>query len=57
MQVTTKTSVDFPKLGWGINAGEVRELPDNEEARKQILSNPDISEVKPKKEKQARSED
>jgi len=31
MQVTAKFSVDFPELHFGINAGEVRDLPENKE--------------------------
>jgi hypothetical protein len=50
MQVTSKISVVFPKLGWGINAGDTRELPEDKDARAIILAHPDIEEVKPKKE-------
>jgi hypothetical protein len=49
MQVTAKTSVDFPKLGWGINAGDVRELPEDKDAQAVILAEPTISEVQSKK--------
>lgn len=37
--VTADRSVDFPSLDWGINAGEQRELPVEEEAQKIILAN------------------
>ncbi len=57
MQVTTKVSVDFPKLGWGINAGEVRDLPEDTDTQAQILAHPDISEVKPRKERQHKAEE
>jgi hypothetical protein len=50
MQVTATFSVDFPELNWGINAGEVRELPEDKDAQALILAHPDIKEVKPKKE-------
>lgn len=50
MQVTSRTSVDFPKLKWGINAGEIRDLPDDKDAQAAILVTPGITEVKPKKE-------
>jgi hypothetical protein len=50
MQVTAKFSVDFPELNWGINAGEMRELPEDKEAASVILAHPDIVEVKLKKE-------
>ncbi len=54
MIVTSKVSVDFPKFQWGINAGQERELPEDAEAQKQILAHPDIVEVKPRKNNQAR---
>lgn len=45
MLVTAKISVDFPDLGWGINAGEERELPEDKEAQARILAHPDIEQV------------
>lgn len=45
-KVTSSKDVDFPSLGWGIKAGEVRELPESEEARAAILANHFIEEVK-----------
>lgn len=41
--VTSTRTVDFPAHGWGINAGESRELPDDEHAQKEILSKHYIS--------------
>jgi hypothetical protein len=46
MKVTSKKSISFPKLGWGITAGEIRELPEDKEAQERILAEPDIKEVK-----------
>lgn len=51
MKVTSTSNVDFPKLGFAINAGEVRDPPEDADAQAQILAHPDIIEVKPKKEK------
>lgn len=44
-KVTSNVSVDFPKLGWGINAGDVRELPKDADAAAYILATPGITEV------------
>ena len=44
-QVTSKKSISFPKLGWAISAGEIKELPDGKEAQERILSEPDIEVV------------
>lgn len=46
LKVTSDTSIDFPSLGWGITAGEIRELPEDEEARKTILANTHIKNLK-----------
>jgi hypothetical protein len=46
MKVTSKKSISFPKHNWGITAGEVRELPEDKDAQKRILAEPDIEEVK-----------
>lgn len=43
--VTSTQTIDFPSFGWGIHAGEERELPENADARKEILSNPHISVI------------
>jgi hypothetical protein len=48
-KVTSTVSVSFPKLGWGITAGEVRELPEGEEAQARILAEPGITLVDEKK--------
>jgi hypothetical protein len=45
MKVTSTKSISFPKLGWGITAGEERELPEDKEAQERILSEPDITPV------------
>jgi hypothetical protein len=46
MKVTSSKSISFPKLKWGITAGEVKELPDDKEAQKRILMEPEITKVK-----------
>jgi len=46
MQVTSHKSISFPKLGWGISAGETRDLPEGKEAQQRILAEPEISEVR-----------
>lgn len=51
MKVISSKSISFPKLKWGINAGDVRELPEGKEAQKRILAEPEISEIKGTKEK------
>jgi len=45
MQVTSKKSIRFGKLNWGISAGQIRDLPEDKEAQKRILSEPDITPV------------
>lgn len=45
MKVTSTKSISFPKLNWGITAGEERELPEDKEAQERILSEPEISPV------------
>jgi hypothetical protein len=47
--VTSRKSVDFPKLNWGITAGETRELPEDKKAQAVILAHPAISKSKEKK--------
>jgi hypothetical protein len=37
--VTSTKTIDFPALGWGIHAGETRELPEDQVAQTTILSN------------------
>jgi hypothetical protein len=46
MQVTSSTSISFPKLGWGISAGETKELPRDKAAQDRILAEHGISVVK-----------
>ena len=50
MKVTSSKSISFPKLKWGISAGDVRELPEAKAAQTRILAEPEISEVKGTKE-------
>lgn len=45
MKVTSTKSISFPGLNWGITAGDVRELPDDQEASARIMQEPEISEV------------
>lgn len=51
-KVISKKSISFPKLGWGISAGEVKDLPEDKEAQERILQEADITpytgEVAPK---------
>lgn len=44
--VTSSKTLDFPSLDWAIRAGETRELPIDEQAAREILSNHFIAEVK-----------
>lgn len=46
MLVISKKSMSFPKLNWGITAGEPRELPEDKEAQERILQEPEIVEYK-----------
>lgn len=48
MKVTSSKDISFPKLNWGIRAGEVKDLPDDKEAQKRILAEPEISVVNDK---------
>ena len=48
MKVTSNISICFPKFKWAIKAGEVKDLPDNEEEKKHILSMADIKPVEDK---------
>ena len=45
MKVTSKKTISFSKLNWGINKGEERELPEDKEAQEIILAHKAISEV------------
>lgn len=44
-KVTSTKSITFPKLGWAISAGEIKELPEAKEAQERILSETEIKEV------------
>jgi hypothetical protein len=46
MEVTANRSVEFPKLGWAISAGETRDLPEDKAAQKTILAHRSIKAVK-----------
>lgn len=48
MKVTSKESIHFPSLNWGITAGEVKELPADKEAQAVILAHPMISKANEK---------
>jgi hypothetical protein len=45
MQVTATKSVHFPKLNWGISAGQERELPADKAAQDVILAHGSISRI------------
>lgn len=49
MKVTSNKEIFFGKHNWGIHANEERELPEDADAAKEILSHPSISEVANKK--------
>lgn len=59
-KVTSTKSISFPKLGWGITAGTVRELPENKEAQERIMQEPEITvftgKVEPIKSNQSQDE-
>ncbi len=44
-QVTSDATIDF-SVGWGIHAGETRELPEDPEIQKVILANHHIKLIK-----------
>lgn len=44
-KVTSTKSISFPKLNWGITAGEVRELPEDKDAQERIMQEPEITIV------------
>jgi len=50
-KVTSTKSIAFPKLNWGITAGEERELPTEKEAQERILQEVEITIVGKQKEK------
>lgn len=45
MKVTSKKNISFPKLNWGINKGEEKELPNDENKQKKILKNKKIIKI------------
>lgn len=45
MRVKSNTSISFPKLGWGISAGEEKDLPKDKSAQDRILSEHGIIQV------------
>ena len=45
MKVTSKKSISFPSLNWGINKGKTRELPKDKKAQEIILAHPAINEA------------
>ena len=44
--VTSSKTLDFPSLGWGIHAGEIRDLPADKDAADLILKNHYITVIK-----------
>lgn len=42
--ISTKT-IDFPSLGWAIEAGVPTDLPDDKDAQAAILAHPDIKKA------------
>ncbi len=48
-KVTSTKEIDFPELGWGIDANEEKELPESKEAQEIILARPEISKASDKK--------
>jgi hypothetical protein len=53
MRVTSSKSITFPKIGWGISAGETKELPRDKAAQDRILAEDGISVVRDKEKKDA----
>lgn len=54
VKVTSTKSISFPKLGWGISAGEVKELPPQKEAQERILQEHEIKAVESESKKQGK---
>lgn len=46
VKVTSRATIDFPSIEWGIHAGETLELPVDEAAQKIILASEFITIVK-----------
>lgn len=53
MQVTSTKSITFPKLNWGISAGETKELPKDKAAQDRILAEDGITAVNGKEKERA----
>jgi hypothetical protein len=45
VKVKSTTAITFPKLGWAIGAGEIKELPEDKAAQERILREPEITLV------------
>ena len=45
MKVTSTHTIDFPTLDWSIQAGEVKDLPEDKEKQEAILENTYIRKV------------
>lgn len=52
--VTSTKDIDFVTLGWSIGEGQVKELPEDETAQKEILANEYIEEVEKSKSQERR---
>lgn len=48
-KVISRKTITFPKLRWGINAGETRELPKDKDVQKVILASNYITLVEKEK--------
>ena len=57
MKVTSTKSISFPKLNWGISAGETKDLPENKEAQDRILQETEITKVESKINNQSQPKD
>lgn len=57
MKVTSKKSVHFPSLDWGISAGESRELPEDKDAQALILAHPAVEQAGGSRGKQSTPKD
>jgi len=51
MKITSRKTIDFPSLGFGIKKGEVKDAPKDKKAQEAVLSNRHISEAKKSSEK------
>ena len=46
MKITSNKTIHFPSLSFGIEKGEVKDMPKDKKTQEAILSNRHISEVK-----------